>query len=361
MNRLFDRMDRLSGPLLGALGLANALFALSFLAVLFVAMQSLPAHAGETCRGENVLDQMKRDDPASYRKLMDEAAATINGDTLLFRIDKPGLASSWLFGTMHLTDERVIDLPVKAKQAFEGADTVAIESTEILDPAKAQMALFSKPDLTMFTDGKALSDYLTAEQRDILKDGLAKRGMQLALVDRMKPWLLTAMVALPKCEMDRKQAGASFLDLKLAQDAQREGKDLKGLETIVEQFDAMASLPMEFHVRGLIDTIALGDKIDDVVETMIELYVQGRTGAVWPMLRAVTPEMESDEDLAAGYAAFEEKMVHVRNRTMLQRATPLLDKGGGVFIAVGALHLPGDKGLAKLLADAGYTVTPVYE
>jgi uncharacterized protein YbaP (TraB family) len=34
----------------------------------------------------------------------------------------------------------------------------------------------------------------------------------------------------------------------------------------------MASLPLEFHIRGLIDTLKLGDKADDVVETMIQLY-----------------------------------------------------------------------------------------
>ena len=168
------------------------------------------------------------------------------------------------------------------------------------------------------------------------------------------------MVALPPCELDRKQAGASFLDLKLAQDAERGGKELVGLETVLEQLDAMASLPMSFHVQGLVESIALGDRINDVIETMIQLYVTGETGAIWPMLRSVSPEMETDEELAAGYADFEKTMVHVRNKTMLDRALPLLDKGDA-FIAVGALHLPGEQGLAHLIDEAGYTVTPVYE
>ena len=117
---------------------------------------------------------------------------------------------------------------------------------------------------------------------------------------------------------------------------------------------------MSFHVQGLVESIALGDRIDDIIETMIQLYVNGETGAIWPMLHSVSPEMETNEELAAGYADFEETMVHVRNKTMLDRAMPLLDKGGA-FIAVGALHLPGEKGLAHLINEAGYTVTPVYE
>ena len=31
------------------------------------------------------------------------------------------------------------------------------------------------------------------------------------------------------------------------------------LADLTEQFDAMNSLPVEFHVRGLVDTVALGD------------------------------------------------------------------------------------------------------
>jgi len=360
MNAVLHRLDRISGPLFAALGLANALFLWAFLVVLFVALRSLPAAAAETCTGENVLDAMKRDDPAGYERVMKQAAETLNGDTRLFRIEKDGLPASYLFGTMHLTDERVIDLPQKAQAAFDEAGTVAIESTEILDQAKMAMSLFARPELTMFTGQEDLSDYLTDDQRELLKEGLAKRGIQFALVERMKPWLLTGMVALPPCELDRKQAGASFLDLKLAEDAERDGKELVGLETVVEQLDAMVSLPMSFHVQGLVESIALGDRIDDIIETMIQLYVKGETGAIWPMLHSVSPEMETNEELAAGYADFEETMVHVRNKTMLDRAMPLLDKGGA-FVAVGALHLPGEKGLAHLIDEAGYTVTPVYE
>ena len=106
----------------------------------------------------------------------------------------------------------------------------------------------------------------------------------------MKPWMLSALVALPVCEMARKAAGAPVLDVKLAKDAQAAGKKLEGLETVADQLHAMASLPMEFHLKGLVDTLKLGDRMDDVVETMISLYTQGDTGTFWPLFRAVLPE-----------------------------------------------------------------------
>ncbi|WP_306120609.1 MULTISPECIES: TraB/GumN family protein [unclassified Roseitalea] len=345
--------DRLSGPALSLLAAINVLFVAVVLGTAFAAgarAETLPA-----CQGRNLLESLKADEPGTYADILAAGEATINGDTLLFRIERDGLAPSHVFGTMHMTDPRVTELPPAAAEAFDAARTVAIETTEILDPQQAQTALLSKPELTMFTGTGRLSDFLDDADRQVLKDGLAERGLQLALIDRMKPWLVAGMVALPECETARKQAGAQILDIALAMRAKAEGKRLVGLETMVEQLEAMASLPMAFHVKGLVETVALGAMIDDINETMVMLYDQGRIGLVWPVLRAMAPAAAGDD---VGYAEFERTMVNARNRTMAERAMPLIEQGGA-FIAVGALHLPGEEGVPELLARAGYQVTPV--
>jgi uncharacterized protein YbaP (TraB family) len=172
----------------------------------------------------------------------------------------------------------------------------------------------------------------------------------------MKPWMLSAMVALPACELARKAGGAPVLDVKLAEDARADGKKLQGLETIADQLGAMASLPMALHLKGLVDTVKLGDRIDDVIETMIVLYVKGDTGTFWPLFRGIMPGTEEDQ---AGYAAFEQAMIVERNKTMIRNAEPIL-AAGNAFIAVGALHLPGPDGLIELLRRRGHTVTAVH-
>ena len=90
---------------------------------------------------------------------------------------------------------------------------------------------------------------------------------------------------------------------------------------------------------------------------MIQLYLDENIAAVMPTLETVAAKLGGTDD-DEGYAAFEEKIVVNRNHIMAERAQPHLEEGS-VFLAVGALHLPGEEGVAQLLQDAGYTITPV--
>jgi uncharacterized protein len=352
MKRVLAMADRIAIPSLKLIATLNIAFLLSFL--LLLALASGRAHA-ETpvCTGKDMMADLARDDPALLATIEQQAAATVNGKGLLWKVESAGSAPSYLFGTMHMTDPRVTKLTPQAQQAFDGSGTLVIETTEILDQAKMMASIMKEPDLMMFTDGTTLMSLLSPEDQKAMEAGLAARGISLASVAKMKPWMLSALVALPVCEMARKAAGAPVLDVKLAEDAKAAGKRLEGLETIADQLHAMASLPMEFHLKGLIDTLKLGDRMDDVVETMISLYAQGDTGTFWPLFRAVLP---GDDEDKAGYEAFEQAMVVERNKTMIKSAQPILDQGNA-FIAVGALHLPGPDGLIELLRKAGYTVT----
>lgn len=344
-----DRAALISLRLLVAV---NFLFLLSFLFVATLAIGR--AHAQEpACTGHDMLAELAAGDPALLARIEAEAAATPNGKGVLWKIEKAGVAPSFLLGTMHMTDPRVTALAPAAQAAFDQSSTVVIETTDILDQSKMMAAMLARPDLMMFTDDTTLTSLLSPSDAAIAEEALAARGIPLGSVIKMKPWMLAAMVSLPACEMARKAAGAPVLDIKLAQDAEASGKTLAGLETVADQLGAMASLPMDFHLKGLIETLKLGDRMDDVIETMIVLYERGDTGMFWPLFRAVLPNGADDK---AGYAAFEETMVTARNLNMAEHARPLLD-AGGAFVAVGALHLPGDQGLVALLRQAGYKVT----
>lgn len=354
MKRAIAIVDRTAHKALLLLVALNVLFFLSFVAMTMLAMGQAQAAAAD-CKGSDLLAALQKSDPALFEKIKAEASETPNGEGLLWKIEKAGQTPSFLFGTMHMADPRVTTLPPAAQKAFDASGTVVIETTEILDPSKMMAAMVKEPELTMFTDSTTLTSLLSPEDAAIVDKALAARGIPPASVAKMKPWMLSAMVTLPACEIARKAGGEPVLDIKLAQDAKAAGKQIDGLETIADQLRAMASLPMDLHVKGLVDTLKLGDRMDDVVETMIVLYQRGDTGMFWPLFRAVLPSGAEGDD---GYAAFDEAMVKARNRTMAERATPILT-GGNAFIAVGAMHLPGADGLVELLRKDGYTVTAI--
>ena len=316
------------------------------------------------CDGVSLVAKLSAAAPEKLASARAEAAATRNGKGRLWKIEKDGLKPSWLFGTMHVTDPRVTKMPASAQSAFDAADTVVIETIDILDPVKAQAMLLTNPELTMFTDGTTLTSRLSQDDARLVEAELSRRGIPLALVSRMKPWMIAGMVALPACELARKADGVEFLDIKIAGDAKAQGKQLLGLESIGEQMTAMADLPIEFHIRGLVETIKLADLMPDIMATMTELYLEGEIALIMPVIMAAGPEgagEETGETAGAepdGYAEFERRIVTMRNHVMADRAGPILEKGNA-FIAVGALHLPGDEGLVSLLGRAGYTVSPV--
>ncbi|MBE0691476.1 MAG: TraB/GumN family protein [Aquamicrobium sp.] len=349
-------VERAADVSLKILAALNLLFLAAFAAtLLFGVSQARAQGAPVACTGEDLLAQLQRDDPAKLAEIRAEAAGVANGKGLLWRIEKDGAAPSYLFGTMHLSDPRVVALGPQAQEAFDASSTVVIETTEVLDPARMMAAMLANPELTMFTDGTTLMSLVPEEERATVEAALSERGIPPASVAKMKPWMISAMVALPACEMARKASGAPVLDMRLAHDGEADGKALGGLETIADQLGAMASLPMEFHIRGLVDTLKLGDAIDDVIETMIVLYLGEETGMFWPFFRAALPAGEEGD---AGFSAFEETMVTARNRTMAERAVPFID-AGAAFIAVGALHLPGEEGVIALLREKGYRIEAI--
>jgi uncharacterized protein len=346
-----SRFERAQDVLLWLIAAAHVIVLASVLLVLGSVSK---AHAQEpACLGTSLIDEMKANDPAAYQQIVAEGEKVPNGKGIFWKIEKPGLSPSWLLGTMHVTDPRVLKMPAGTDAALAEARTVVVESAEVLDEQKAMATVLAQPELTMFTDGTSIDKLLDENDLALLEAGLKQRGIPLSAVSRMKPWMLMAFVSLPACEIARKAKAEAFLDKRIAMDAQAAGKTIKGLETYAEQLTAMASIPTEIHMKSLVEAIKLGPKMEDVFETMTDLYLSGDMGLTIPLMKRLAPDGSDDE----GYAEFEELIVTKRNHLMAERAAPILS-AGNVFVAVGALHLPGEEGLVELFRRQGFTVTP---
>ena len=356
----FERLaDRFSLPLARLLAAIHTVLLAWFISVLIAAMTPAQAQApAPACNATNILPQLEAEHPGVTRRIEEGAAKIPNGKGLLWKVEKAGVEPSFLFGTMHLTDPRVVTLTPPAQEAFDKAQTVVIETTDILDPAKMAAAMAADPGLTMYLGNESLKTALPADKMAEVEAALAKRGIPAIAVMKMKPWLISTMLAAPQCEIARKQAGLPVLDQKLAEDAMAAGKEVLGLEKAVDQLRAMNEVPVEFHIQGLLGLLALGDEMDGLFETMTELYLEGETGMFKPLFEEaekLAPEVASNSQ---GYAEFEQIMVDKRNLGMAGNSAPILAKGNA-FIAVGALHLPGEKGLVEEFRKLGYTVTAV--
>ncbi|NTJ43275.1 polysaccharide biosynthesis protein GumN [Agrobacterium larrymoorei] len=349
-------MGRLGNALLWLLASVHLAALVVLLLTLFTMTEANASEDHVTCGGSDILTGMQKADPAAFAAIVAEAKKIPNGTGTFWKVEKDGIEPSWLLGTMHISDPRVLDMPNGAAQAFAAAKTVIVESDEITSEKKAAAALLARPDLTMFLDGKSITDMLPMDEVAKLEQGLKDRGIPLNAVLKMKPWILSSFVALPACEFARKANGASFLDMKLANDALSKGKKLVGLETLVEQMSAISELPMSFHVQSLIEMLQLGDRMEDIMATMIDLYLKGEIGMITPMMKSISPEQNAEA--RDGYAAFEKRIITDRNHVMADRATPHLETGS-VFMAVGALHLPGEEGVIELLRQKGFTLTAV--
>jgi hypothetical protein len=310
-----------------------------------------------TCTGKNVLDELATTDPAAHARVTAAAAATENATAIFWRVEKAGVAPSYLFGTMHLTDERIGALSPAVKTALTNARRLVLELEDV-SPAGFMRILAGSPDvarLMMFTDGRRLDQLLGPDDFRKFSDVLVRSGLPAAAAGQFRPWMATLMLAVSGCEQQRMSTGLLSLDASLAKHAEQRGIKPLGLETVESQFRALASVPEADQVEVLKSGIRFYDRIDDMIETMIQLYLRRQLGAIWPLQLALAEQVGV---APKAFDAAEHALLTARNLGMRDSARAYL-ADGNAFIAVGALHLPGRQGLVALFRGAGYTVTAV--
>jgi len=307
------------------------------------------------CTGKDLLAQMRQDKSKTFETLRAEADAVPNGQGLLWRIEgKADVKPSFLFGTVHLTDPRVHVLPMPAKQALDAATTVIVESTEALTATEMAKHLFSVANLMVLPDGQTLDTVLSPADLPGVKAFYHKDEGGYDAVAKYRPFMLAMTLSYPPCETARQAIGLESLDAEIAAATKTTGALLAGLETLAEQFRSMASMPMAEQVAWLLQAIKFAPEIDNITETLVRLYLAQDTGMLFAWSRHIAIENGTEKV----WMSFKHILIDTRNYRMAERALPHIENGNA-FIAVGALHLPGETGLVQLLRMSGYTVTPV--
>ena len=261
---------------------------------------------------------------------------------ILWKVIPESGQPSYLLGTIHSEDPRVTQLPVPVQKKFDQAKIFCAEMQ--LDPAtQIQMS-----QGMIYLDGRKLDQQIDRELYQKTVALVAGYGIPEQLVPMFKPWAAGLLLSVPKPE------SGMFLDYLLYQTAQEQGKKLCGLETPDEVVELFDNTPMKTQVNLLRVAVREHSQLDQMVGEMLDLYL---ARDLQGLLEYSEKELEkSGKDVSA---LVNDRLIEQRNRNMLETMQVQLKKGNA-FIAVGALHLPGDVGLLRMLQEQGYRVKAIY-
>ena len=264
------------------------------------------------------------------------------GQGVLWKVSKSGQESSFILGTIHSDDPSVTNLPAKVSSALQQSRSFTAELDLNLNSImQAQMQMLLPGD-------KTLQSVIGAQRYKKCVGLMAAYGAPEMMVSKMKPWAIAAQLSMPK-----PQTGI-FLDLKLYQMAQSQGKKIYGLETVAEQMGIFDSMSLSQQLIMLDQAIKDYPTMPAKINLLLRLYVkrdlQGMERFSKKEMKKVNPEMAKLIDT---------KLIKERNHRMVDRMQPQL-AAGKAFIAVGSLHLPGEQGILNLLQQRGYTLSALY-
>ena len=266
---------------------------------------------------------------------------------LLWRIELP--TPSYLYGTIHLPDDRVTSLPQVVTEAIGSCGALFTEIPMDMDK------LMGAAQAAMLPKGTRLVDQVGEELYARMKAYVEGRGAKMTALDRMKPWAGTTQ--LMAIDMMAQMATKQPLDMKLYAGAKKAGKTVGGLETVESQLAVFETLSVE-EQRNML-TATLGELEKQVaegkspVEELIQLYLRGDEAA---LDKRMNEYPLGDEALSA---KIKDRLLANRNGDMVDRMVEELQRHPerGAFFAVGAAHYGGELGIVKLLRDRGYRIT----
>ena len=264
---------------------------------------------------------------------------------LLWRVSRPGMPASHVFGTIHVADPRVLLLPDAAQAAFEASRTFAME----IQLAQQEASMFF--EAAQFEDGRRLAPLIgDAAYADVLRT-LSARGVSSELIARLKPWAVLVNLTVTPADY-----GSRTLDQELFAMARSRRMELHGLEGVDEQVAVFDSIPMDSQVALLHHALVQRDYFVGRLEPTIQAWLRRDLAALWRVSEDIGRRFP---DMAAHYALLTKRVVTDRSVVMAHRLFAPLRRGRS-FVAVGALHLYGRKGLLRLLQEQGHAVKRVY-
>lgn len=261
--------------------------------------------------------------------------------SLLYEISGNGLSQpSYLYGTIHIICKDDFVMNETIKQKFSQAQQVYLELD--MDDPKMMPEMMKSMYMTDGSTIKTLlseADYQKVSQ--FFKDSLKTN---IGTMDKMKPFVLSSMTIPKLIACSSQSYEETFMKM-----AKNENKEILGLETVAEQFDALDKMGMKKQADLML--VKMIENWNEGKQTLKQMITDYKNQDVEALLVDMSKSKSSD-------ANFQEDLLVTRNQKWIPKIQQIT-KEKPTFFAVGAGHLGGKKGVIALLRDAGFTVKAV--
>jgi uncharacterized protein len=271
-----------------------------------------------------------------------------------FYVATRGQTTIYLLGTLHVgyPDDYPASMPFRAPilGALDASPTLALEiSPDDLLVSQDEVSKYGTCRVPCLQ--RALPDALWKR----LEARLRSNPAMLDDISRSRPWLASMLVET----VDTIKAGFQTeygSEVQLQNVYLRPRGRVVGLETISEQISAFTRLTQaqqrEMLEQDLVQTPA--ENIADVKE-LHRLWRIGDADALKAWDDAKTEKIARSKVLAA---QIDNRVVYDRNYRFVARTVLLAAPNRPIFVAIGALHLGGKRGVLALLRKRGFVVEP---
>ncbi|UJP63522.1 TraB/GumN family protein [Mongoliitalea daihaiensis] len=260
-------------------------------------------------------------------------------NSLLWKISDNGLEQpSYLFGTIHVICPEDFKMDERILSALQSSKKIVLE-LNMSDPMLVQEMQQNSMNADFYNIQNEFDPEAQAALDAFLSDNY---GMGLAQIGIMKPFILSTMVLMKQLPCETPDSYELFFTNK----SQEWKIPMEGLETATYQISLFDKIPLERQIADLSNMI-LTDASAEEFKGMVDAYTAEDLGKLQEIITA--------DGLTGEYGAI---LIDQRNLDWIPKIEQLI-KQESTFIAVGAGHLPSEKGVIQLLRNAGYTVEPV--
>ena len=268
---------------------------------------------------------------------------------LFWKIEKDGEYVGHIFGTLHMNDERIGVLHEKVNKVLDDSASFAMEafpSDHYWNPYQGGQLI--KHDMVL-PKGETLEALVGKKTYQEIEDVLNGLGMERKFINTLRPWAAMRSFAV------KAESNAVILDYALLERAAEQRKELFQVESIEEFIVTLQEMPLEAQVALLKFTVASYGEMRDIIDDMLDAYLKQDLKAMYTISTRFIPDEPENKQWRDIYL---KHVIEIRNIVMehYMRA-PMRRKD--TFIAVGAVHLYGDKGVLALMEKDGYTVSRV--